>query len=782
MEQPAPARLRGWRLGSLLLVAAPLVGVPLGIALVSCAETTGVKVGDGSDDPGSGTVSANSEARCGSGGIECPVGGTGCCPAGDSCTTDGTCIPAASCTTNQECSSDSVCGGGKCKPWSGFPSESNFDLACRTNIDLPSLLPQVQCRWGSPPPGDFPASVQVIGTPMVVDFDFDNNPTTIHPSIVFVSYEAGGLATPNGVLRVIDGATCAPQFSGNGGDNPFVPDITPALGDIDGDGRPDIVLADIDRNGTSTKTGVVVYTAKGNASTFTRLGRQTASSTTEFKGISLFDVDGLPDNLPEILTDTGMFSFKPADGGGISGLAQRVNLDGSLLEPPFVHDVNGDRTSELVTAQGIFSWNEAESNMAPTKVRAEPLWNADADQPSAAFVGMANLGDFPTVLGRDSAEMVVISSGELRVTQVDGRVLMKVKASGLVGGPPVIADFDGDGRMEFAAPGLDQITAFDLDCYNDANVKPDPRFCKNPDGPNSRGILWTKAGARGATSGASVFDFDGDRRSEVVYADQCFLRIMDGVTGNVLFSVPRSSTTRFDYPVIADVDGDGHTEIVTGSNDDNATLNCPLTDPLNTRTMVKFEATHGVTVWSDAVKSADKRWAGSRPIWNQYTYSITNVNDDGTIPPMGQVASQFNSPDTDPNSLRQNVQGKTGVSLELPDVTVSGNPVVTCLPAQAVAKVSLNLCNRGLLELPVGKVRVALAQADNTKVLCDQPNATVLRSGKCEAVSCDVPVPNQNPGIDIAVLADPSSAVRECTKGKNNTSLISNVFCQNIPR
>jgi len=37
-----------------------------------------------------------------------------------------------------------------------------------------------------------------------------------------------------------------------------------------------------------------------------------------------------------------------------------------------------------------------------------------------------------------------------------------------------------------------------------------------------------------------------------------------------------------------------------------------------------------------------------------------------------------------------------------------------------------------------------------------------------------------NPGIDIEVLADPNNSLRECTKGKNNTSLVSNVFCQSI--
>src|SRR4051812_10639082 len=234
---------RGRRLGSLLLLS----GVPSAMTLIAaasfsyagligCAQTEGVKVGTGTSTTATaseGTVSATSEARCGAGGIECGAKGMGCCPAGDTCTADGSCVPAASCTTNQDCSSDSVCGGGSCKPWSSFPAQTNFDFACRSGVDLPSLQPQVQCRWGDTPPSEFPDSVQVIGTPMVVDFDYDNNPETIHPSIVFVSYEAGGLASPNGVLRVINGRTCAPEFSDDGGSNPFIPDVAPALGDVD---------------------------------------------------------------------------------------------------------------------------------------------------------------------------------------------------------------------------------------------------------------------------------------------------------------------------------------------------------------------------------------------------------------------------------------------------------------------------------------------------------------------------------------------------------------------
>jgi hypothetical protein len=247
---------------------------------------------------------------------------------------------------------------------------------------------------------------------------------------------------------------------------------------------------------------------------------------------------------------------------------------------------------------------------------------------------------------------------------------------------------------------------------------------------------------------------------------------MDGLTGNTLFSVPRSSTTRFDYPVIVDSDGDGHTEIVTASND--ATDNhCPATDGLNHTESVSFQATHGVTVWADA----DKKWAGSRQMWNQYTYSISNVNDDGTVPAMGDVVSQWNQPEIDPNSLRQNVQGTTGISLQLADLTVVASPVVKC-PRQGRATLSANVCNRGLLEVPAGKISVRMAPASALgSALCEVANKTVLRSGKCEPVTCDIDVPSQNSQFDVEVWADSGKAVAECAEGINNTSLISNVFC-----
>ena len=55
-------------------------------------------------------------------------------------------------------------------------------------------------------------------------------------------------------------------------------------------------------------------------------------------------------------------------------------------------------------------------------------------------------------------------------------------------------------------------------------------------------------------TGSSAFDFEADGVTEVVYGDECFTRVYNGLTGDVLFSQYRSSCTWYENPLIADVD------------------------------------------------------------------------------------------------------------------------------------------------------------------------------------------------------------------------------------
>jgi hypothetical protein len=326
--------------------------------------------------------------------------------------------------------------------------------------------------------------------------------------------------------------------------------------------------------------------------------------------------------------------------------------------------------------------------------------------------------------------------------------------------------------MEFASPGRTEITVFDLDCVRGDEPQGD---CDNPDGPNTAGVLWAKP-IRGAESGVAVFDFDGDRRAEVVFADQCYMRVYDGRSGEVLFSVPRSSVTQWEYPVVADTDGDGTSELVTTSNDNNTSVSCPATDPENDNQVVEFEPTHGVTIWEDP----DNGWAGSRSIWNQHDYFVTNVNDDGTIPLMLQVKSHWN-PRTNPerpNTFRQNVQGATGQSLELPDITTLANPAVQCAELGGSAQFTVNVCNRGLRTLQDGEASVTLLMTqDLRRQLCNPSNTAPLAPGACAPLTCTAQVPGDR--FDVTIMGDLGTAVDECDED-NNQSIITGVYCPDL--
>lgn len=717
--------------------------------------------------------------RCGEDGTLC---GTGCCLAGNVCSEFNRCIPDTECTDSSDCTADSTCAQGRCQPWDVYPDGFRFNRACRDSVDLPSVVPEVQCRWpGDTPPAVQPDMVQVIGTPMVVDFNSDNDRSTVNPSIVFISY-SGPFNDNTGVIRVIDGKTCELQDTIQG-QFPFTPEVPLALGDINNDGKPDIIAADEERVGAATRSGVAVFELAGSGPTpkFRPMpnGRIRSSGTGIIKGFALADIDD--DAYPEIFTEKTMLRFdvpqnglvdvtalqpSSADAGGV------VRPELTMLEPPTVTDVDGDRIAEVITPQGIFTWNSLTRKFEDkSRGGLQPLWNPSDFDPEGAFLAMANIEEWPTGLpgAVDSAEIVVIGhNGKVWVRTVDGQVRFLMQTPGLAGSPPVIADFDGDGRMEFASGGLDSITVFDLDCtpsfFNE-------RGCENGRGdPRANGVLW-QGRVQGARSGLAVFDFDGDGRSEVVYGDQCFMRVYDGGTGNVLFSAPRRSTTQWEYPVIADTDGDGSSKIVIASNDNDPTVTCPGTDPRNQNAVVNSAATHGITVWAEA----DNRWAGSRPVWNQHNYYITNVRDDGTIPRMSEADTHWE--EGSPNTFRQNVQGATGRSLSLGDVTTAGNPAILCNERTGTAEVTIDLCNRGSIDLQAQQTEIALVREDApTTVLCQQSNATAIGTGRCISVSCEIDVPPRTEPFNLLIVGDPANQVDECSEA-NNRSVISRVSC-----
>jgi hypothetical protein len=107
-----------------------------------------------------------------------------------------------------------------------------------------------------------------------------------------------------------------------------------------------------------------------------------------------------------------------------------------------------------------------------------------------------------------------------------------------------------------------------------------------------------------------VFDLNGDGRPEIIINSHANFRIYDGKEGTPLFA-DAESIGCYDYyqrTIVSDVDGDGHAEIVVSD---------------------RFWM-GGDTIRVYKAKNND--WVGSRKIWNQPNYHVTNVNDNGSIP------------------------------------------------------------------------------------------------------------------------------------------------------
>ena len=92
-------------------------------------------------------------------------------------------------------------------------------------------------------------------------------------------------------------------------------------------------------------------------------------------------------------------------------------------------------------------------------------------------------------------------------------------------------------------------------------------------------ILWTVKTQDNSSSvtGSSVFDFDGNGVAEVIYGDECYLRVYDGQDGSIEFQAPNTSCTAYEMPVVADVDGTGAAGLLVPSNNI-----CGITCPYGT--------------------------------------------------------------------------------------------------------------------------------------------------------------------------------------------------------
>ena len=160
---------------------------------------------------------------------------------------------------------------------------------------------------------------------------------------------------------------------------------------------------------------------------------------------------------------------------------------------------------------------------------------------------------------------------------------------GYIATNPAVGDLDGDGFPEIVIAATNLVHVYEHDLT----------------------FKWSQsANDQTGASGPTTFDFEGDGRAEVVYADEGNVYIWDGVSSAEKYRADRGSRTIVDNPVVADVDNDGHADILLS-------MESPVPG-----------GRHGVIAYSNRKNN----WVATRRVWNQHAYHITNISESGIVP------------------------------------------------------------------------------------------------------------------------------------------------------
>ncbi|MDQ3033401.1 MAG: hypothetical protein M3Y87_13365 [Myxococcota bacterium] len=659
-----------------------------------------------------------------------------CCAAGELCYLDACVVPGDACTRSAECPEGEYCEATAMRCLPRAPG-----AACEYRPPVGPLELAVEWSWT----GDaevVPANDQVMMAPVVANLTDDDGDGDVDrddiPDVVFHSFP-GSDYWNQGVIRAVSGRDGSRLWPAADPGFRTSPGGEIAIAELDsGSLGPELAVCSSSNSSSRTPGHLMILSAAGTV--LRRFDTAPNDVPCGFDAPAIGDMDG--DGTPEIVV---RYVIAHADGTVVRRLRDEAGSGGTYTT---LANVDADPDLELVGSNAAYDYD------------GTALWDRTAGAPGRDSISGGPVAIADLDLDGDP-ELVIVTSGNHSIRAVDARtgddhwgpfdinpmeLMSQWSASPNGGGPPTIANFDEDPYPEIAFAGGYAYVIF---------------------GHDGMRQWWYETVDRSSrVTGSSIFDFEGDGIAEVLYNDERTFRVFRGTDGAVLYERCNTSGTLREYPIVVDVDADDQAEIILMAN--NYAFGCLDGSP----------GTNGILV----LGHPRGEWVRTRRIWNQHTYHVTNVEEDGRIP--AREVANWTVPAL--NNFRQNVQ-PDGL-FDAPDLVLA-DLIATTRACPSAIQISARVVNRGAAGAPAG-VPVTFYRVEGaTRTAIGRTTTTrPLLPGESERVTLtpDFPVPAGMERVTfqfVAVLNDPSDmpleTLHEC-RDENNESAPAEATCPSL--
>ena len=322
------------------------------------------------------------------------------------------------------------------------------------------------------------------------------------------------------------------------------------------------------------------------------------------------------DGYPEVFVGNAIFDAATlkrlcvGPESGNKGLSHRGSPPSSSYDHrtyyaiPFAFDVIGDGRLELICGNTIYDVNiVSRANPTLNSITVGKTITPPNGFPQDGQVALADLdidGEIDVLVTNDMSDDCTEDYSYLYAYKPStGAILFQHQLLCRSTGFPVICNLDTDPRPEIVF----------IDYQYNTNTE--TMYCLRYNGSGLTTVWNIHHHDPSGMTTMAFFDFDLDENPEIVYRDAYNLNIISGQDGQVLYAYPMYSGTAGEHPVVADVNNDGHAEIVVPG---------------------LLEYYDGVNGHGNLLMFGNENWPNARKVWNQYAYNITNVNNDLTIP------------------------------------------------------------------------------------------------------------------------------------------------------